>query len=205
MIGSVAAAVEASVARSGDRRVAVIPEGLTSSRCTGRPEHGAARPSHLDPLGGMAGDMFLAAVLDAHPEPRRGRAAMRAAGLPDGWQTRLLRHDDGVLSGRRVRSRRQVTSWARRRGTFATSARTSARRRCGGARARDRDLHRARRGRGGGARRAGRRGAFPRDRRLGLGRRYRRRRWLIEALAPTTWSVGALPVGSGRIRTRHGR
>ena len=28
--------------------------------------------------------------------------------------------------------------------------------------------------------------------------------WLIEALAPTTWSVGALPVGSGRIRTRHG-
>ena len=28
--------------------------------------------------------------------------------------------------------------------------------------------------------------------------------WLIEALAPATWSVGALPVGSGRIRTRHG-
>jgi uncharacterized protein (DUF111 family) len=28
--------------------------------------------------------------------------------------------------------------------------------------------------------------------------------WLIEALSPATWSVGALPVGSGRIRTRHG-
>jgi uncharacterized protein (TIGR00299 family) protein len=28
--------------------------------------------------------------------------------------------------------------------------------------------------------------------------------WLIEALAPASWSVGALPVGSGRIRTRHG-
>jgi hypothetical protein len=28
--------------------------------------------------------------------------------------------------------------------------------------------------------------------------------WLIEALAPVSWSVGALPVGSGRITTRHG-
>jgi uncharacterized protein (DUF111 family) len=28
--------------------------------------------------------------------------------------------------------------------------------------------------------------------------------WLIEALAPASWSVGPLPVGSGRITTRHG-
>ena len=58
---------------------------------------------HLDPLGGIAGDMFLAALLDAHPEHAADTfAAMRAAGLPDSWQTRLLRHDDGVLSGQRV-------------------------------------------------------------------------------------------------------
>src|SRR5690606_32865286 len=28
--------------------------------------------------------------------------------------------------------------------------------------------------------------------------------WLIEALAPASWSVGAAPVGSGRVMTRHG-
>jgi uncharacterized protein (TIGR00299 family) protein len=58
---------------------------------------------HLDPLGGVAGDMFLAALLDAFPEHAEDTfAAMRAAGLPDRWQARLVRHDDGVLSGRRV-------------------------------------------------------------------------------------------------------
>ena len=58
---------------------------------------------HLDPLGGVAGDMFLAALLDAFPEHAEDTfAAMRAAGLPDRWQARLVRHDDGVLSGHRV-------------------------------------------------------------------------------------------------------
>ena len=64
----------------------------------GRPVH-----LHLDPLGGLAGDMFLAALLDAHPEHAEGTfAAMRAAGLPEAWQTRLVRHDDGALGGHRV-------------------------------------------------------------------------------------------------------
>ncbi|MGH8631982.1 MAG: nickel insertion protein, partial [Burkholderiales bacterium] len=58
---------------------------------------------HLDPLGGVAGDMFLAALLDAFPEHADETfAAMRAAGLPDSWRTRLVRHDDGVLAGHRV-------------------------------------------------------------------------------------------------------
>jgi hypothetical protein len=58
---------------------------------------------HLDPLGGLAGDMFLAALLDAWPEHAEGTfAAMRAAGLPERWQTGLDRHDDGVLGGHRV-------------------------------------------------------------------------------------------------------
>jgi uncharacterized protein (TIGR00299 family) protein len=53
---------------------------------------------HLDPLGGLAGDMFLAALLDAWPEHAEGTfAAMRAAGLPDDWQAELVAHDDGVL------------------------------------------------------------------------------------------------------------
>jgi hypothetical protein len=58
---------------------------------------------HLDPLGGLAGDMFLGATLDAWPELAEGAfAAMRAAGLPDDWQVRLLPHRDGVLVGSRV-------------------------------------------------------------------------------------------------------
>jgi pyridinium-3,5-bisthiocarboxylic acid mononucleotide nickel chelatase len=58
---------------------------------------------HLDPLGGLAGDMFLGAVLDAWPDLAEGAfAAMRAAGLPADWHVRHLEHRDGVLSGSRV-------------------------------------------------------------------------------------------------------
>jgi len=57
----------------------------------------------LDPLGGLAGDMFLGAVLDAWPELAEGAfAAMRAAGLPESWQVSHLEHRDGVLTGSRV-------------------------------------------------------------------------------------------------------
>jgi uncharacterized protein (TIGR00299 family) protein len=58
---------------------------------------------HLDPLGGLAGDMFLGAVLDAWPELAEGAfAAMRAAGLPEDWQVSQLEHRDGVLTGSRL-------------------------------------------------------------------------------------------------------
>ncbi len=63
------------------------------------------RPAHihLDPLGGLAGDMFLGAVLDAWPELAEGAiAAMRAAGLPEDWQVRHLPHRDGALTGSRM-------------------------------------------------------------------------------------------------------
>ena len=57
---------------------------------------------HLDPLGGIAGDMFLAALLDAFPEHAEATfAAMRAAGLPQTGRPRLV-HGDGVLTGSRV-------------------------------------------------------------------------------------------------------
>ena len=58
---------------------------------------------HLDPLGGLSGDMFLGAVLDAWPELGEGAfAAMRTAGLPEAWQARHLEHRDGALTGSRV-------------------------------------------------------------------------------------------------------
>ena len=54
-------------------------------------------------MGGIAGDMFLAALLDARPELAAGTfAAMRAAGLPADWRAELVRHADCVLAGRRA-------------------------------------------------------------------------------------------------------
>ncbi len=57
------------------------------------------RHIHLDPLGGAAGDMFVAALLDAFPE--HAEAAAQAAARLSGTACRLLPHDDGTLTGRR--------------------------------------------------------------------------------------------------------
>lgn len=57
---------------------------------------------HLDPLGGIAGDMFLAAVLDARPDLTESTlAAIRAAGLPGHWSIEVSRQLVGGLTGRR--------------------------------------------------------------------------------------------------------
>ena len=57
---------------------------------------------HLDALGGMAGDMFVAALLDAFPE-HEGRvlASVRAATAVLPVECRLVSHHDGVLRGSR--------------------------------------------------------------------------------------------------------
>lgn len=57
---------------------------------------------HLDAPGGVAGDMFAAALLDAWPdlEPLV-QANLRLAGLGDDVRVVLRPHDDGVLVGRR--------------------------------------------------------------------------------------------------------
>ncbi len=54
---------------------------------------------HLDPLGGMAGDMFVAAMLDAFPEleTRTTQAAAALSGVP----CRKVVHRDAVLTGAR--------------------------------------------------------------------------------------------------------
>ncbi|HEX6142362.1 MAG TPA: LarC family nickel insertion protein [Geminicoccaceae bacterium] len=67
-----------------------------------RAEAEPVRHLHIDPLGGAAGDMIIAALLDAFPEfEERAVEAMRAAGLPAAWQPVVARHHDGVLGGRR--------------------------------------------------------------------------------------------------------
>jgi pyridinium-3,5-bisthiocarboxylic acid mononucleotide nickel chelatase len=57
---------------------------------------------HLDAVGGVAGDMFIAAVLDAFPDLQEGMLqAIRAAGLPADIECRLVEHRDHALAGRR--------------------------------------------------------------------------------------------------------
>ena len=57
---------------------------------------------HLDPLGGIAGDMFVAGLIDLRPDLAPGLAKVLAA-LPllDGVSTEALPHNDGVLTGHR--------------------------------------------------------------------------------------------------------
>lgn len=57
---------------------------------------------HLDPVGGLAGDMFVAAMLDAFPplEPVVQNAT-RAAGLPERFRCDLVAHADHALNGKR--------------------------------------------------------------------------------------------------------
>jgi uncharacterized protein (TIGR00299 family) protein len=57
---------------------------------------------HVDPVGGVAGDMFVAALLDAWPELEGGlREALRSAGLREKVGVQVLAHKDHTLSGTR--------------------------------------------------------------------------------------------------------
>jgi hypothetical protein len=57
---------------------------------------------HFDPLGGIAGDMVVAALLDLRPELLDGLlVALARCPLLEGVSAELRPHNDGVLSGRR--------------------------------------------------------------------------------------------------------
>nr|WP_261335977.1 LarC family nickel insertion protein [Rhizobium leguminosarum] len=57
---------------------------------------------HLDPVGGVAGDMFVAAVLDLRPDLSAGlQAALKLCPLIEHVECKLLPHHDGVLTGSR--------------------------------------------------------------------------------------------------------
>ena len=59
------------------------------------------RHFHLDPLGGVAGDMFVACLLDAYPALRDG--ALAAACATAAVECELAAHRDHVLTGSRFR------------------------------------------------------------------------------------------------------
>ena len=57
---------------------------------------------HLDPVGGLAGDMFVAAVLDAWPELEGDlREALRSVRLGENVAVQVLPHKDHTLTGTR--------------------------------------------------------------------------------------------------------
>ncbi|MFY0681665.1 MAG: nickel pincer cofactor biosynthesis protein LarC [Thalassovita sp.] len=59
---------------------------------------------HLDPVGGLSGDMFLAAMLDACPELEAGvDQVISAIGFEDQLKVRRVPHDTGVLTGSQVK------------------------------------------------------------------------------------------------------
>ena len=64
-------------------------------------DRAARRPRfHLDPVGGIAGDMFAAALLDARPELAAGlRAALDTLALPPSVTVAIEAHRDHALAG----------------------------------------------------------------------------------------------------------
>jgi pyridinium-3,5-bisthiocarboxylic acid mononucleotide nickel chelatase len=182
--------------------------------CAPGPQDSPPMHIQLDPLGGIAGDMFIAAVLDARPDLADGTlAAIRAAGLPLEWRISLVDHRDTVLAGKRFNvldpsadhghrhsdpdhGHASFRDIARRLGaaplepgvsdrTLAMlSALARAEAKVHGIGVDDVEFHEV--------------GAWDSIADF-VGAAY-----LLEQLGPSSWSVGPLPLGSGRVRTAHG-
>lgn len=163
---------------------------------------------HLDPVGGLAGDMFVAALLDAWPALADGAiAAVRAAGLGDEVRIEHRPHADDVLVGSRfsvASSKRKAdhhehVHWRDLRENLRTAAL--------GAKVGDRALaifsHLA-------EAEAGVHGVAVDDATF-----HEVGAWdsiadivaaafLIETIGAAHWSVGSLPLGRGRVHCAHG-
>lgn len=71
---------------------------------TDQNQSGDVRHVHLDVLGGIAGDMFIAAIIDARPDLAAGTIdAIRAAGVPADWIVTAEPTGDSGLVGTRMR------------------------------------------------------------------------------------------------------
>jgi uncharacterized protein (TIGR00299 family) protein len=168
---------------------------------------------HLDPVGGIAGDMFIAALLDAFPGLGAGMdAALAKVGLPAGARRTLLAHHDGSLSGRRFEHSLPGDPAAPRAGHHPAHVGLSAIRSAIAAMGLEAAV-------------AARAGAifavlaeaeakvhgvsvdaveFHEVGALDSIADVVGAAWIIHALTPATWSVGELPLGSGRVHTAHG-
>ena len=159
---------------------------------------------HLDALGGAAGDMFAAAMVDARPEIEEPvRAAIAALDPPPDVSWEFRPHDDGALAGRRFVVRGPEPA-------HSTPARALAERISGAALpAPVRDRARAMLDAAAEAE-AAVHGVAPADVRF-----HELGGWdtpidfvaaaaAIEALGAPGWSCGPLPRGRGAVETAHG-
>lgn len=163
---------------------------------------------HLDLVGGLAGDMFIAAMLDLFPEHEAGlQESLARTRLLAGVTARLAPHNDGVLAGRRFLVERpggqggghDHVAWRRiREGLEASDLDPAVRdhavaifRHLAEAEARVHGVpveavgfHEV--------------GAWDSIADI-VGAAH-----LIAAVGATRWTVGAVPLGSGRVRSAHG-
>jgi pyridinium-3,5-bisthiocarboxylic acid mononucleotide nickel chelatase len=161
---------------------------------------------HLDAVGGVAGDMFIAALLDAFPEHRPGLlGAIRAAGVPEEVTCSILPHRDHALTGMRFQvddteaSQDHHVPFAQVRDRLVASALDAsvqasaidiftllaqAEARVHGRELEQVSFHEL--------------GAWDSIADV-VGAAY-----LISRMHQATWSVSALPMGSGRVKTAHG-
>lgn len=162
---------------------------------------------HLDPVGGIAGDMFVGALLDVHPELAEAAiAAVRTTGLNDTVKVAHIPFSDGILSGSRFEVKLPETGpetghvhWSALKQRLGESRLAPAVR--GRAIAIFTHLAEAE--------------ARVHSKAVETVTFHEVGAWdsiadivaaafVIESLSPCDWSVGAIPIGSGRVATAHG-
>ena len=160
------------------------------------------RHIHLDPVGGAAGDMFVAALLHAFPHLAQG--ALEAAEAVAGVECGLAPHGDGILTGARFTvedghrhhhhahwadireriERSDLDGAVQRHATGIFSHLAEAEARVHGVSPDQVMFHEV--------------GAADSIADIVAAA------WLIAALQPASWSVSPLPLGSGMVETAHG-
>ena len=161
---------------------------------------------HLDPVGGIAGDMFAAAVLDARPDLADGlRATLAGHGLPSSVTVAIDPHRDAALAGTRFKvagveaddhshvrladvnarlKAARIEPAVRKRALAIFTLLAEAEGAVHGMDPANVTFHEV--------------GAW--DATVDIVAAA----WLIETLGPARWSCGAIPLGSGRVRCAHG-
>lgn len=164
---------------------------------------------HLDPVGGIAGDMFAAAMLNAMPELASPLLqAIAGLELPEEVKAKVIDHDDGTLTGARFdvslpkpesefdhdhRSFREIRRYldgsaldagVRRRAHAIFQILAEAEARVHGTEVDDVTFHEI--------------GAW--DSIVDIVAAA----FVIERAGASSWSVSPLPTGSGRVKTQHG-
>ena len=158
---------------------------------------------HIEPLGGLAGDMFVAALADAFPHLQDQAATLLAAqGYPAALRVAFAAHNDDVLSGQRLAIDAPAYGEASYPGLDALLARANA----------DESVRNlARRG----LRLLGEAEATVHSVPLAQVHFHEIAGWdtVIDLLlaaffavrsGATSWSVAPLPLGGGRVKSQHG-